>query len=148
MVFKSRLDRQFERFFLGEKRNKRNMEKRDEVTIKQLVDYLALIENISWAKRRLEKLEEEQTLYKDLIQENADELIRLLAESYAYYSVVYDNDLYCEAASEMLGMIKYSMPPVPPAGSHFNMTEKTRTSIRPSQKTGMLIPKRADEVAR
>ena len=78
------------------------MEKRDEVTIKQLVDYLALKENISWAKRRLEKLEEEQTLYKDLIQENADELIRLLAESYAYYSVVYDNDLYCEAASEML----------------------------------------------
>lgn len=78
------------------------MVKHDDVTVKHLIDYLALIENIAWARRRLEKLEEDQSYYFDLIRENADELMRLLSETYAYYSVVYDNDIFCEVTRQIL----------------------------------------------
>jgi len=78
------------------------MAKHDDVTVKHLIDYLALVENIAWARRRLAKFEQDQAGYVDLIQENADELMRLLSESYTYYSVVYDNDIYREVTREIL----------------------------------------------
>ena len=41
------------------------------------------------------------------------------------------------------GIIKYSMPPVPPDGSHPSLSENKRINIRPSQKFGMDTPKSA-----
>ena len=41
------------------------------------------------------------------------------------------------------GMIRYSMPPVPPEGSSCHWIENSRMNIRPSQKLGMDTPNRA-----
>ena len=52
------------------------------------------------------------------------------------------------AARVIDGKITFCQLPVPPAGSHFKITAKTTTSIRPSQNTGMDMPKRAEMVTR
>ncbi len=51
-------------------------------------------------------------------------------------------------ASVTDGRITCCQLPVPPAGSHFRMTEKTTTSMMPSQNTGMDIPKSEAMVTR
>ena len=52
------------------------------------------------------------------------------------------------AASVTEGNTTCCQLPVPPAGSHLRVIEKTMTNIRPSQNTGMDMPKRAEDVTR
>ena len=78
------------------------MEEKSTVELKALINYVALVENINWAKRRLEVLEEKLADYYELSHEKADEAMMLLAESYPYFSVVYDNDVYSDIVKELL----------------------------------------------
>ena len=78
------------------------MEEKSTVELKALINYVALVENINWAKRRLEVLEERHADYYALSHEKADEALMLLAESYPYFSVVYDNDVYSDVVRELL----------------------------------------------
>lgn len=78
------------------------MEEKSAVELKELIAYVALVENINWAKRRLEVLEEKHADYYELSHEKANEAMMLLAESYPYFSVVYDNDVYSDVVKELL----------------------------------------------